>query len=298
MKRINTFIFLVMILFCVMPSLALAHPGRTDDSGCHYCRTNCTKWGLADNEYHCHNGNTYTNSSGQVFNADGSLKSDASSNKPKTTTKATTVKVTAVRTTTTKKNAKSDDNTLKSVIVNGDSITVADKMYYETFDSDLDIVVQTNDLRATYDISNNSVDIGDNSIIIKVYAESGAEKDYTLIVTRNHLSNNTNISVFVDGEKVEFIDNKANVYVSSDTENFVYDYVLEDEKANIESIGGEELQFGDNSVILKVIAEDGTETVYEITVHKYTAFIEIISAIVCLVMLGGIILIVYKVIKK
>ncbi len=95
-----------MIFFCVMPSLALAHPGRTDDSGCHYCRTNCTKWGLSDDEYHCHNGNTYTNSSGQVFNADGSLKSDNSSNESKTTTtKATTVKVTTFRTTTTKKSA-------------------------------------------------------------------------------------------------------------------------------------------------------------------------------------------------
>lgn len=34
---------------------AKAHPGRTDSSGCHTCRTNCASWGLSSGEYHCHN---------------------------------------------------------------------------------------------------------------------------------------------------------------------------------------------------------------------------------------------------
>ncbi len=34
---------------------ASAHPGRTDSSGCHTCRTNCASWGLYTGEYHCHN---------------------------------------------------------------------------------------------------------------------------------------------------------------------------------------------------------------------------------------------------
>lgn len=34
--------------------MVLAHPGRTDSYGCHTCRTNCAKWGLSQNEYHCH----------------------------------------------------------------------------------------------------------------------------------------------------------------------------------------------------------------------------------------------------
>lgn len=32
-----------------------AHPGRTDSSGCHTCKTNCLSWGLSNGEYHCHN---------------------------------------------------------------------------------------------------------------------------------------------------------------------------------------------------------------------------------------------------
>lgn len=40
----------------VFPSLSFAHPGRTAADGCHYCRTNCDKWGVPWNERHCHNG--------------------------------------------------------------------------------------------------------------------------------------------------------------------------------------------------------------------------------------------------
>lgn len=31
-----------------------AHPGRTASDGCHYCRTNCDKWGEAWDQRHCH----------------------------------------------------------------------------------------------------------------------------------------------------------------------------------------------------------------------------------------------------
>lgn len=34
-----------------------AHPGKTAADGCHYCRTNCDKYGVAWNERHCHGGN-------------------------------------------------------------------------------------------------------------------------------------------------------------------------------------------------------------------------------------------------
>ena len=43
-------------LLLIFNQPVLAHPGRTDVSGCHTCRTNCASWGLADGEYHCHNG--------------------------------------------------------------------------------------------------------------------------------------------------------------------------------------------------------------------------------------------------
>ena len=50
---LSTFIF---VFFSVISIDNLsAHPGRTDENGCHTCWTNCDKWGLDYGEYHCHN---------------------------------------------------------------------------------------------------------------------------------------------------------------------------------------------------------------------------------------------------
>lgn len=47
---------IVLGLFLLgVPLAASAHPGNTDSSGCHTCKTNCSNWGLSYGEYHCHN---------------------------------------------------------------------------------------------------------------------------------------------------------------------------------------------------------------------------------------------------
>lgn len=51
MKKI---IFSLIVSVLIIPSISFAHPGRTDSSGCHTCRTNCASWGLSTGEYHCH----------------------------------------------------------------------------------------------------------------------------------------------------------------------------------------------------------------------------------------------------
>jgi hypothetical protein len=59
-------LFELMIKILIIPILFLfttpvsAHPGRTDSSGCHTCRTNCSSWGLSNGEYHCHRAKTAT----------------------------------------------------------------------------------------------------------------------------------------------------------------------------------------------------------------------------------------------
>lgn len=80
MKRI----FLLVAIVCILclPLNTLAHPGRLDGKGCHTCKTNCASWGLVDYEYHCHSGDTYTNSKGQTFNKDGVKISDPVINNP------------------------------------------------------------------------------------------------------------------------------------------------------------------------------------------------------------------------
>jgi len=41
-------------LVLIVSTIASAHPGRTASDGCHYCRTNCSSWGVPWNERHCH----------------------------------------------------------------------------------------------------------------------------------------------------------------------------------------------------------------------------------------------------
>lgn len=51
-------VIVLFYFFLLSSNIALAHPGNTASDGCHYCRTNCDRWGVPWNERHCHNGGT------------------------------------------------------------------------------------------------------------------------------------------------------------------------------------------------------------------------------------------------
>jgi hypothetical protein len=47
----------IQVFFSIQTSTEVfAHPGGTAADGCHYCRTNCAKWGEVEGARHCHNG--------------------------------------------------------------------------------------------------------------------------------------------------------------------------------------------------------------------------------------------------
>ena len=54
-----------LVLLCVTPR-ALAHPGNLSSDGCHYCRTNCTKWCVPENQRHCHGNNQAPREKGKM----------------------------------------------------------------------------------------------------------------------------------------------------------------------------------------------------------------------------------------
>ena len=47
-------LIILIIAMLVSANSAYSHLGRTDKNGCHYCRTNCEKWGVPKNQKHCH----------------------------------------------------------------------------------------------------------------------------------------------------------------------------------------------------------------------------------------------------
>lgn len=267
-RAIIVFVFCGVILF--NPNVVLAHPGRTDSNGCHKCNTNCAKWGLDTGEYHCHNGNTYTNSRGQTFNSDGNLLSDDSSSDDDFTIST----------------PKSSDNTLKIVTVNGENIEVSNQMNYKTKNEKINILVETNDSGASYNIDNQPLNVGVNVINIKVTAENGDVKNYKLVVNREKLSSNTNIKIIVDDNKINFTLGKADIAVSSDMKDLNYKYELEDDNSKVMVTGDKNLKSGENIVTFTVTAEDGTEVKYELKVNKYTKADEALSSVLGFATMG------------
>lgn len=207
-KRVLILILLVLIF---TPYDVLAHPGRTDANGCHTCRTNCAKWGLATGQYHCHNGGSKSSSS----NSNNKNNSSASSN--------------------TKKVVKSSNNKLDSITINGKDFTSSlEAIEYKTFDDKVILEAKANDSKAEIKIDNPNLEIGENEIVIKVTAENGDIKNYKVKVIREEKSNNTNLKVFYEGKELTFKDDFCETEVDYTIEKLDYRYELEDKNATLE----------------------------------------------------------------
>lgn len=280
-------LFILFLLLTIMPTMVFAHPGRTDSSGCHTCRTNCAKWGLSDGEYHCHNGGSSSSSS-------SSSTSNEESTTRKTTTKATTT------TTTTTQKPKSSDNTLKEIIIDDESLEVEDELNYKTKNDNVNIEVITNDDNATYEIINDSnLSIGENKAIVVVEAEDGTIKNYVINITREViLSSNTDVKITINDIEVDFDNYKATIYVTNSDTKIDLDYELDDDKSKIEYDEIEELKVGDNNLKIKVIAEDGSEQIYNIIINRASKTEDIISTILGLGIVGGSGYGIYYLVKK
>ena len=199
-----------------------------------------------------------------------------------------------------KEETKNNDNTLKLLIIDGKEFKEFDDIKFTTTKEKISIEVTTNDTKATFDIKNNTnLKLGENKIVIDVTAEDGTQKSYNINVIRELvLSSDVGIKVIIDEEEVKFSDYKATVYASSSASKITIDYKLNDEKATAEIDKIDKLKTGDNFLKIKVIAEDGSEQNYEITVHKYSKVEETISTILAFVFLGGIGYGIYYLIKK
>lgn len=66
-KNLYWTLFVFSFIFLLFGNRVEAHPGNTASDGCHYCRTNCDKWGVPWNERHCH-GNPSDSSTSSTTN--------------------------------------------------------------------------------------------------------------------------------------------------------------------------------------------------------------------------------------
>ena len=53
-RAIGVWIVLAGALLAATSITAESHPGSVESDCCHFCRTNCAEWEVAENERHCH----------------------------------------------------------------------------------------------------------------------------------------------------------------------------------------------------------------------------------------------------
>lgn len=313
MKKIKfKIVILIIVAMLIMPNSVLAHPGRTDSSGCHKCNganTNCAQWGLYDGEYHCHSGNTYSNSRGEVFDKSGSKISDGNSSQDNPVQKDETVNDNLETENTTNNNGssnnpssntkpessttkpsiskpveKSKDTSLKYIKINNQDISISDEMSYETSKKNIEIDIKASDIKTSVEFDTPELNVGKNEIIIKVTAEAGNSKEYKLIITRKEIQSTVIIKKFVLGaSEVKFENNNATIQKLSNETSFEYSYELSDESAKLLLyVNDKEVTKFDNIknediIKLVVVDLDDNKNVYEI---KVTELSELESGII------------------
>ena len=220
----------------------------------------------------------------------------------------TTTKKTTTTTATTK--AKSDNNYLESITVNGEQIESFDKTKTKYF-VEVENKVKKATVKATSEDDNATVtidgpkvlEVGDNEYTISVKSESNTTKFYKVIVTRKdeEESSNTDIkSIKIRGYHLNFDKNSKTFYLNIKKEDTEIDITVntKDKKANYDIEGNENLE--DGSVVkIIVTAQNGDTDTYRIIIQKEsTNIVPYIIGIVILIIIIVIIVVVMKNKKK
>lgn len=241
---------------------------------------------------------------------DISLISDDGETTYKTVTISVNEKTTTTKTTTTTTKAKSDNNYLESITVNGEKIESFDKTktkYFVEVENNVKkatIKATCEDDTATVTIDGPKVlEVGDNEYTISVKSESNTTKFYKVIVTRKdeEESSNTDIkSIKIRGYHLNFDKNSKTFYLNIKKEDTELDITVntKDKKANYDIEGNENLE--DGSVIkIIVTAQNGDTDTYRIIIQKEsTNIIPYIIGAAILIIIIVIIVVVMKNKKK
>ena len=178
-------------------------------------------------------------------------------------------------------NRKCDDNTsLKGITLSSGTLSPvfnADTLEYK-------VSVDTNVEKMSIDVSkeeNQKVSglvkdaklaFGDNTFSIKVTSESGNTKTYKIVVNRaDNRSNNAFLgSITIDNGKLNFDRNvfMYDVRVLNEVTTINVVAFPEDSKAKVEIDSPKSLKEGDNKVVIKVTAENGSTQEYTINVKR------------------------------
>ena len=246
MKKCLKSLLIVLFVYMFVPSIVFAHPGRLDSKGCHTCKTNCASWGLVDYEYHCHSGDTYTNSKGQTFNKDGVKISEHVTNNPEPEPQP--------EPTPTPEPEPPESNDVSS---NNNS----------NQNNNTSSNTNSNTKPSTNSGNNSSSNNNTSTATNKPSTNTNVEKDDEIEENdkEEKISNDTSIkSLKVNGKDVDVSDN---MFAETTKKLLDLNVTTNSKKAEVD-YEPKELVMGENEIIIKVTAEDDTKKEYKLIVKR------------------------------
>lgn len=152
------------------------------------------------------------------------------------------------------------------------------KNYTVDVPSDVEVIdivaTKNNDKQTTSgDAKNIKLAYGENKITITVTSEAGDKGYYNIKINRKDDRSNDTIlkSITLSAGKLKFEKNKTlyKTKVLYEVESIKAEAIANSEKAKVEIIGGDKLVVGENTITIKVTAEDEkTTTEYKIIVNR------------------------------
>lgn len=157
--------------------------------------------------------------------------------------------------------------------------------------SNIEVIATAEDSKSKVEITGNTnLEIGNNIIEIKVIAENNSTRIYKINVEKKDesyvLSSNNNISsVNIKNYDFDFISNITNYTLTiKDEEKLDIEVILEDSRSTYNIQGNNDLK--NNSVIkIEVIAEDGTNKIYQINIKSNDKIIKAIFITIITILL-------------
>jgi len=182
----------------------------------------------------------------------------------------------------------SNDNTLKNLSVDGYTMSPAFNKNTLTYsvsvpNSATEVMINAlaNNAKAKVEVTGNTnLKVGENTVSVKVTAEDGSVKTYTVKVTREKedepvvtLDGDATLkSLSISGYTLSPTFNKnTNVYSINVGENITgldVDAIPSSNKAKVEVIGNKNWKYGVNNVSIVVTAENGNKNTYIVNVNR------------------------------
>ena len=171
---------------------------------------------------------------------------------------------------------KSSDNSIREIKIDGNSIQVSDSMNINLSEKAMSVDVILNDYKANaYYTRYFSLKNGINNYSIKVVAENGAARYYTITINNELLSSDKKFKIYYNDKKLKINDKKKTIEgisVPNRVKRAKLKVILNDSKAKSKIKGNKSLVVGSNKIKIIITAEDKSKNTYEMNIKRKGLF--------------------------